>query len=291
MLKYLNILILFLILILSGCSPEYKLARQYIRNHKSNALMLIPLYEIGKDNLTLNCDTNILYLYSPFQLDSMAWAQSAYVKSISDSVFLTRFTSSMINELNRAGFDIYVSDSSDFFNKLPDPKWLVKVAHLQLNEKHTVNNYNVCDEKVEGVIDFTASLRMNMLNLHSWFEASQTETGNKQVLYLEESIMDNRTLGYDFALNKGYEGLQQNRDSLEMEDVYKLADESGIKHAELLLNHFLNEYISRNLPVGITKKKYFYYDRILHSLKPGLNQWIELEEKKRDDKNDLWRQN
>lgn len=275
MFKYLRILCLFLLLIQEACSPEFKLARKYIRNHKGNTILIIPVYDLGKDNLSISYDTNINY--SPSEFDSIAWEQSCYVKHVSDSIFLSRFTTSLIKELTKTGFDVYVSDSSDDFNKLPDPKWLVNVAQLQLNEKHSISNFEVYDEKPEGYIYSDASLRLNMLSLHSWFEASQTDSVKLQVLYREEGIMDNRTLGFDFLLNKGKEGLQKNRDSLEMEDVYRLADESGRKHAESLFDHFLNEYISRSLPTGLTRKKYFYYDRISHSLKPGVDEWFEVE--------------
>jgi hypothetical protein len=149
------------------------------------------------------------------------------------------------------------------------------VAQLQLDENHTITTYEVYSEKVQGYEFELADLRMNMVNLQSWFGASHAGKGNKQVLYLEESIVDNRTHGFDFVLNKGNIGLQHNRDSLEMADVYKMADESGQKHAELLFDHFMNDFIRENLPSGTVSNKYFYYDRKSRSLKLGLNQWYE----------------
>jgi hypothetical protein len=133
----------------------------------------------------------------------------------------------------------------------------------------------VYSEKVGGYEFENADLRMNMLSLNSWFEAKHSSQAKKQVLYLEKSLMDNRTLGFDFVLNKGKKGLQQNRDSIEMADVYNMADESGKKHAELLFDHFMNQYIYENLPSGTLSKEYFFYDRKSLSIKRGLNQWYE----------------
>ena len=262
-----------MILLLASCSPEHKLAKEYVKNHKGDRIIIIPTYELFKDNQTISYNDSLKY--SEEQFDSIAWVQSCYIQHVSDSVFISKFTNSLINELTREGFDVYVGDSSDLSLQLPGPKWVVRVAQLQLDENHTITPYEVYSEKVKGYEFEYADLRMNMLSLSSWFEASHASKGNKKVLYLEESIMDNRTHGFDFVLNKGNKGLQQNRDSLEMADVYKMADESGKKHAELLFDHFMNDYISENLPSGNKSEKYLYYDRKSRSLKHGLDQWYE----------------
>ncbi len=270
---YLCLMLLIVILLSEGCCPERKLALKFVASHKGYSVMIEPLYELQKDNFAISYDTNVRY--SPAQFDSIAWEQSCYIKQVSDSVFLTRFTSSLIDELTKEGFDVYVGESPGFFKNMPDPKWLVKVAQLQLDEIHSETIYEVTSEKIDGIYTEYASLRMNMISLLSWFEASRCDTGVRKVLYREESKMDNRTLGYDFILNKGNEGLQRNRDSLNMEDVYNLAGESGEKHAELLFDHFMNEYINSNLPPGINNRKYYFYDRKSLTLKQGINEWIE----------------
>jgi len=271
--RFSGVLGFLMILLLASCSPEHKLAKEYVKNHKGDRIIIIPTYELFKDNQTISYNDSLKY--SEEQFDSIAWVQSCYIQHVSDSVFLSRFINSLINELGREGYDVYVGDSSDVSLLLPGPNWVVRIAQLQLDENHTITPYEVYSEKVQGYEFEYADLRMNMLSLSSWFEASHASKGNKKVLYLEESIMDNRTHGFDFVLNKGNKGLQQNRDSLEMADVYKMADESDQKHAELLFDHFINDYISENLPSGTKSEKYLYFDRKSHSLKHGLDQWYE----------------
>jgi len=273
--KYSGLLSFLMILMLAGCSPEHKLAKEYVKHHERDRIFIVPSYELHKDNQSIYYNDSLKY--SEEQFDSIAWVQSCYIQHVSDSIFLSRFTNSLINELTREGFDVYVGDSSDVSLLLPGLKWVVSVAQLQLDENHAITTYEVYSEKVQGYEFEYADLRMNMLSLSSWFEARCTGKEKKQVLYLKESIMDNRTLGFDFALNKGNKGLQQNRDSLEIADVYKMADESGKKHAELLFDHFMNNYICENLPTGTANKDYFYYDRKSRSIKRGLNQWYEEE--------------
>jgi hypothetical protein len=274
--SYLRIVILVSVFLISACNPEHKLAKQYLRNHKGNAVVLIPIYELAKDNLDISYDTNVHY--SNAQFDSIAWTQSCYIRQISDSIFLTRFTNSLIKELSREGFDVYVSDSVNSFQRFTEPKWLVKLAQMQLNENHSISSFNVYTEKLQGIVRSVASLRLNSLILDSWIESSANDSTKKQTLFTEESIMDKVTNGYDFIISKGNEGLQKNRDSLEMEDVYKMADVSGRKHAELLFDHFMNEYISKNLPQGTVRKNYYYFDRESRAIKPGLNEWFEVKE-------------
>jgi hypothetical protein len=271
--RYSVILCYLMLLLLAGCSPERKLAKEYLRSHKGSRIFIVPSYELFKDNQTISYNDSLKY--SEEQFDSIAWVQSCYIQHVSDSVFLSRFTNGLINELAREGFDVYVGDSSDAPLLLPGPEWIIYVAQLQLAENHTITTYEVYSEKVQGYEFEYADLRMNMISLSSWFESSHTGKGNKQVLYLEESIMDNRTHGFDFVLNKGNKGLQKNRDSLEMADIYKMADESGQKHAELLFDHFMNDYINENLPSETENKIYYIYDRKSHYLKHGLNQWNE----------------
>ena len=274
MYRYVRLLLFIILFLMVACSPEYKLARQYIRNHTGNSILIIPLYELYKDNLTITYDTNAIY--SPAQFDSIAWEQSCYIKHVSDSIFLTTFTNSLLKELRKEEFEVYLSDRLQAFQELPDPKWLVKILQMQLNENHCMSTYQVSYENAENYEYAIASLRINILSLLSCFEASPTITGHPKVLFRDESSMDGITSGSQWILDKGNEGLQQNRDSLGIEDIYILADESGRKHAEILFNHFMNEYIKKSLPEGIIKNKYLYFNRKSQSLRPGLNEWSEL---------------
>ena len=265
MIRCFRLISILAILLLAGCSPERNLARKYVKTHNGTGIMIVPLYELYKDNLTLNYDTAIKY--SPDQLDSLAWEQSCFIKHVSDSVFLTLFTNSLINKLNSEGFDVYVDGSSDIFLSLPDPKWMVQIAQLQLNEEHMFNYTEVYSEETGEPI--TDSLRINQVNLSSWFEVSRANTGNKQVLFLEGYIQDNIKHGVDFNLMEGSVGLKQDRDSIDMDDVKRMAYDLGKKHAELLYDYFINDYIRDNLPSGIINRKYFYFDHKSKSLKQG----------------------
>jgi len=268
MIKYFGMVSLLAMLLVIACSPERNLAEKYVKNHKGNGIMIMPLYELYKDNLSICYDTAIKY--NQEQLDSIAWIQSIYIQHISDSIFLTTFTNSLINRLTADGYDVYVDGSSDVFLSLPDPKWIIQIAQLQLNEQHNLNYFELYS--VETGEPLHESLSINQVNLSSWFEVSRANTQNKQVLYLEGYIQDDIKRGFNFNLMEGNIGLEQIRDSMKVNDIYKMAFDSGQKHAELLFDYFINDYIGENLPAGIVKRKYFRYDPKTNTLKQGLKE-------------------
>jgi hypothetical protein len=260
-----GILVLFL---LGACSPERKLARKYVKNHYGNGIMIVPLYELIKDNLTITYDTNIRYTAE--QIDSVAWSQSCYIQHVSDSVILTGFTNSMINELSRIGYDVYLDETSDLYFSLPDPKWIVLLAQLQLDEEYGIKYQQKFS--VENNSIFYEDFRVNQINLSSWLEVSRTNSANKQILFLEGYIQDDYHTGIDIDLMTGNVGILGNRDSLQIQDVYDMAKSSGQKHAELLFDYFMNDFIRENLPTDIINREYFHYDFNTKTLKKGLNE-------------------
>lgn len=272
MFRYIAVSIVCFILLVTACSPERNLAREYVKNHKGNGVMIVPLYQIYKDNLSIRYDTAVKY--SPEQMDSIAWEQSCYIKHISDSLFLTTFTNSMINKLTADGYDVYVDGSSDIFLSLPDPKWMVQIAQLQLNEQHNLNYFKIYS--IETGEPYTDALRINKINLSSWFEVSRANSENKQVLYLDGYIQDDIKRGVNFDLMEGSIGLEQIRDSMRVNDVYQMAFDMGQKHAEMLFDYFMNDYIRENLPQGIVNRLYFRFDHQSKSLKKGLKEKFEV---------------
>lgn len=272
MFRFLAIPFVCIMMLLVACSPERNLARNYVKQYKGNGVMIIPLNELFKDNLTISFDSTVKY--SPEQFDSIAWFQSCFIKHVSDSLYLTKFTNSLIDKLSADGYDVYLDGSSDIFLSLPDPKWVVQIAQLQLNEQYSNKYYDLYS--FDGSESLTESLRINQVSLSSWFEVSRANTGNKQVLYIEGYIEDNINRSVDFNLMEGSVGMEQIRDSIKVNDVYRMASDMGQKNAELLFDYFLNDYIRENLPAGTANRQYFRFDRKSKSIKKGLKERFEV---------------
>jgi hypothetical protein len=268
MFRQIGIIGIIALFLFTACSPERKLANEYVNKYKGNGVMIIPDFVLYKDNRTIGYDTAVSY--SPAQFDSIAWAQSYFIKDVSDSIFLTKFTNSMIDELSAIGFDVYVDGSSDVFLSLPDPKWMVQIAQLQLDEDHNLIFHQ--KYSIETGEPYSVGARINQVLLSSWLEVSRANTGNKQVLYLEAYIEDDFRMGIDFDPSEGSVGLNADRDSIVLSNVYEMAEDLGKKHADLLFDYFMNDYIRENLPSGIVKREYFHYDLQKKVLKRGLKE-------------------
>jgi hypothetical protein len=274
MFKVLALSFAFIILLLAACSPERKLANDYVKQHNGNGVMIVPLYELFKDNTSINFDTAVKY--TPEQFDSIAWAQSCYVRNVSDSVFLTTFTNSMIDKLTTDGYDVYVDAGSDVFLSLPDPKWIIQIAQLQLDEEYTIDYLERYSAETGEPLNEGDGYRVNQVSLSSWIEVSRANTGIRQVLYLDGHMEDYVKHGVKFDIMEGSVGLYTNRDSIQMDDVYKMAFNLGQKHAELLFDYFMNDYIRTNMPSGIIKREYFRFDHKSESVKKRLNERFEV---------------
>ena len=252
----------------SGCSPERQLARKYLKSYKGTGVLIVPAYEIYKDNLTISYDSTIAY--QNWQLDSIAWAQSVYINHLSDSIFLTEFTNNLIQELSQSGYDVYVDESMDVFLSLPDPKWIVQLSQIQLNEMYYFHDYQMYS--IATGEPYTIGYKINKVELNTWLDVSKANAGNKQVLYLEAFIEDKVKMSLDMDIFEGTVQLIEHRDSVTVESLYQVASESGVKHAELLLDYFMNDYIRENLPAGIIDRRLFSYRRNGNKLTRGINE-------------------
>jgi len=257
----------------SSCITEQKLADRYLSQLPGSPLFIIPQYELFKDNFTVVYDT--IMQYTPEQYDSIEWAQSYYLQFLSDSIYLTQFTNSLISELTSQGFNVFVSDSSVIFDSLTDPKKVIKIAELQLSEEHRIE-YNLEKMNKNEIVTRFAFFG-NKICLNSWLEVLRPDSTQMKVLYLEGCYMDDIIPGINIdELKDDFNG-QQLRDSIEIVDLYRMADESGRKHAELLSDYFLTDYIRKQLPKYFAPTmEYYHYDQNSKSLVPALRERFDI---------------
>jgi len=250
------------IIFLTSCSVERNLAHKYVHEYKGNGILIVPTYELFKDNLTIGYDTAMHY--NSTQLDSIAWAQSYFIKQISDSAFLTTFTNALIDELSLYGYDVYVDGGADAFLSLPDPKWIVQISQLQFSEEH---NSFYGQAYGESFSKSEALYKWNKILLDSWIDVNKANTDSQNLLYLNAYMQDD--MKSDIETVKKSDNYVQEvfiRDSLDIEDTYLMANLLGKKHAELLFDYFMNTYVCENLPIAVEYRKYFHYNRKSRSL-------------------------
>ncbi len=262
-----------LISVLVSCSPERNLARAYVRNHKWDGIMLSPCNQLFKANPGAYMDKS--RFTTEAEQDSVAYYSSSYVQYVSDSVFLTLFTNSLIDELGSMGFQVVMDQSADLFLNSPNPAWIVQLTQLQLEEDFTVKYaYGYDDEDREYYQDY----RINSVGLNSWTEVNRvnSEEGTKQLLYLSGFIEDdlNQAVRLDFYRGQFY--FSNSRDTISLADIYRMASQSGKKHAELLFDYFMNDYIRRNLHHSAATRREMHYSPKMNKITAGLPERFEV---------------
>jgi len=262
-----------LVSLLTSCSPERILARKYVHNHAGDGIMLSPCNFLYKENPGAYIDLS--FYPSQAQQDSVAYYSSSYVQYISDSVFLTRFTNSLIDALNSCGYNVMLDESADLFLGSEKPRWIVQLSQLQIEEDFTVRKaYGYNDEDEE----FIQPYRINSIGLNSWLEVNPVNSGEsaKQLLFLSGYIQDdlNQNLRLDFYKGQFYYSAV--RDTISFSDIYRMASQSGKKHAELLFDYFMNDYIRRNLYRGSATRREMHYNPKLNKISVGLMERFEV---------------
>lgn len=267
--------IFFLLLagLLTSCSMERNLARDYVKNHKGEGIMLSPVNFLYKENTGAYIDTSKYPLSS--QQDSVAYYSSSYMQFISDSIFLTVFTNSLIDALSDEGFDVTLDESADLFLGSRKPTWILQISQLQLEEDFTPRVvYAYDDEDVEYFQEY----RQNLIGLNSWLEVSRlnAENSKKQLLFLSGYIEDDANQGVSLEYYEGEFYFRAARDTIQISDIYRMASSSARKHAELLFDYFMNDYIRLNLHNTTGIRKEMHYDRKLNRIESGLRERFEL---------------
>jgi hypothetical protein len=231
--------------------------------------MISPVNFLYKENLGAYIDTNKFPLSS--QQDSVAYYTSSYVQFVSDSIFLTNFTNSLIDELASYGYNVTLDESADLFLNSEKAKWIVQLSQLQLAEDFIPRRVYGYDDNDE---EYFMEYRQNVISLYSWIDVNplNADNGKKQLLYLEGFITDYpiQDISLDYIGGEFY--FRDFRDTISIFNIYNMANESGKKHAELLFDYFMNDYIRSMLPKSIANRKEMHYDHKLHRIEAGLSE-------------------
>jgi len=263
-----------LMLWLVSCGTERRLAREYIRKHKGEGIMLSPTDILYKENLGALIDTVTFPTLA--QQDSVAYFTSSYAQYVSDSIVLTRFTNRLIDELSSYGYQVILDQAADKFLALNKPSWIIQLAQLQLEEDSYPGYAYAFDDDEQA---YEQEYPIHVIALNSWTEVSpvnQGTTGVRQLLFLSGYIDDDAPAAVSLDYYRGTFYLNDLRDVLTFDDVYRMAEDLGKKHAELLFDYFLNDYVRRNLPAGHTHRKELHYNRQFGVLEEGISERFEV---------------
>lgn len=258
------LLFLLLITTLISCSLERKIAKNYVKTKDEKAVLLFFPKELFKANLKVYPAYKNDSLQVPNH-DSFLMDSSLFLKYINDSLFLAKCEQNMIKELGAYGIKVYGFDQVDEFIKRKDSSYIINLAQIQLEEYiHT--------EKVEAEIDvhdYYCDIDLNAVNLNAWFEMERNQVPNEKypVLYSSYFIYDDLKGEFIRSSPIGDVTFRYKLDTMQLADIYNLAELAGKKYAINFYDYMLNIYVQDHLPKDQRPVFYFHYDRRMRSLR------------------------
>ncbi len=256
--RFLTILLFSLLLIfLTSCSLERRLASDFIKEANNQSIVLqFPDYVV---KTSLKTDTvRDLKIKDSFVLDSLRFQESLVLKYVNDSKFLAGCKQSMIKELNAYGINVIEHDQFD--GNSVHGLYFLNLAQIQLEE---YQDSATIDKFCYGQLHFF-DLTLNALNINSWFELSKLDEDSVKfpVLYSSYYQFDEVKGSCLKVFAKYGKKVMYNYkvDTIDAQTSYKLASEAGKRYASNFFDYLLNIYVQDHLPEGKTPYFYHHYD-------------------------------
>ena len=258
--KYNRIGILFfvtmLIALLTSCTAERELAREFIKTKKDIPILLLSTDRLILTNEKLKKITNFDSLKVATQ-DSLWTTKTLYLDSVNDAKLLSLFYEKFKTELQYYGFKVFTQDSIDNFNAIETSKYTLNLAQTEISE----DDYIYRDEEAfyNSLVYYHDNV-INILKLNFWFEFSASVFKNEKVFYSEFPISDK--LESRFVLDNESDNVsyQYRITPIALDNIYQLTDYSAQRSANYFFNYLMNKYVKENLPTDIVAPKYFSYD-------------------------------
>lgn len=224
-----------LILILSGCQTELKLAKQYLAERPYiEAAVYFP--EAADVKVEYNTQYN---------------KKTEVLNDFSQDLFLDVMYNAYSEAMGDYGVEVYVPEDVDNV-QLDSTHWLVMLSRMEISGR--ITEYE--DYLFSGSDEFSYKHPLNTVNVASWFEISDGDW--KPVLFCEHNLMDGFDSKADFSIWTNTIDYNYTIDTLELNDVYNYAVYLGKLYAGYTYDYMMNNYVEAEL-----KKRNYYYQLLL----------------------------
>jgi len=265
-LSYSAILAILLINLFS-CSIEKKIAREFIKNDSTRTVLVIPPDYIYKTSLK-DYEVDNADEMDEWELDSLLYENSIFLKYVVDSVFLDNYYSNYCEELMKLGFRVFEEDSLlKFLQGQPD-SYIFQLAQLELEEYIMPI---VEKEQFEEYLYYQV-INLNAINVNSWLEISRMNEEEKKNLFFSSLFLTDELDGF-FRYNyfTGDVKFNYSIDTLLLDEVYQLGELAGYMYASYTFDYLMNLYIDKRVEEEGKQRTnlYFHFDRKRNWLVPA----------------------
>ncbi|MBE0660885.1 MAG: hypothetical protein IH597_00310 [Bacteroidales bacterium] len=265
-------LFILIALTLGSCSVERRLATEFFKNRHNTTVMVIPADFVYKRNLKKYEVADVGQMEDA-TLDSVLYTRSIFMQNVSDSIFLETYMNALIKNLRNKGLKVYLEPDADIFLKDTTNKYIVNVAQLMLEE----NVELLFDPDYDVEYSYIGDFYLNKVSLSSWFEISgvNEEAPKTAVAFAEMTMRDAFDGRLRFFPFTGHVMYSYSVDSIQVDDLYTMAEAAGTEYASYIFDYLLNRYVDRNVPTYEPRSIYFRYDFNTRMLKQAYDERFE----------------
>lgn len=245
-----------LLLFISSCSTERKIAKEYIANDSTRTVLVIPPDYVFKTSLK-DWEIDSADELDSWTLDSLLLEKSLYLKYLSDSLFLDYYMSNYNAEMSELGFKVYGEDSLLSFLSGKTSSFIVHIAQLELEEYVMP----IKEEEQFGEYLYYEVIDLNAINLNSWFEISRVnEEEDKAMFFASHYLTDELEGFFKYYYFTDKVQFRFDIDTMLVDEIYKLGALAAHLYAGYTFDYLLNKYIDkRMLEEDRDRSKIFYH--------------------------------
>lgn len=259
------ITLILLVFVFVSCSPERKLAKQFLQNKEPEAILLLAPDFLYKKSYKLPDSLQIEDLQTA-EKDSVLLANTQVIQYVDDSTYFAAFMNGIYNELTLLGYKAFVQEQAGDFLVNGRKSVVFNLAQAEIEEYFD----SVGDAAYFGGEElYRYNYFITAVNQNFWFEYSGLNHYDTtlRVLFSNLTVTDAYDGGFRYFPLSGDVKYVYNIDSLQTKDIYRSAERAGYVNATYLNDFLMNKYISHRLPKGTTPRVLFTYDRLYGKLR------------------------
>lgn len=255
---------IMLSVVLGSCSPQKKLARQYVEQSSDWGVLVFMPEQIFKFNERYDRDEKGMSQLSDFEKDQELLSQTLLLNELNDSLVREIFENAYLNTLRNYDVKVYAEpDFQDFYER-DSLSWIVNVAQLELQE--FIEDYE--DEKVFYGMSYMKVVPLNAVNLAVWVEISQLNQSNQEaeVYFTDHNLFDQLESEFIYNFFASQVNYYYSIDSLKTQDIYDFAGFMGRLSASYTYDQILNNKLENKLPKTEMEQLFYRYDPFMKRL-------------------------
>ena len=213
-----------ILLVLSGCSTEMKLAKRYMAERP---YIEAAVYFPEKADVKVEYNTQLA-------------KKTEVLKDFNQDLFLDVMYNAYAKAMGDYGVEVYVPE--DFENiQVDSTHWLVMLSRTEISGR--ITEYE--DFLFSDNDGFDYKHALNTVNVASWFEINDGEW--RPVQFCEHNLMDGFESKAGFSILTNSIDYSYTIDTLKLEDVYNYAVYLGKLYAGYTYDYMMNSYIGEEM--------------------------------------------